>query len=91
MREKRTLKLTDDARKLAIASIRRFVKEELGLDAGDLKASLALDFVLAELGPTVYNMGVADAKAFVADRVDDLAALSLDEFPYWPAPSRRRT
>lgn len=91
MRDKRTLKLPDDARKLAIASIRRLFKDELDLDVGDLKASLVLDFVLAELGPTVYNMGVADAKAFVADRVDDLAALSLDEFPYWPAPSRRRT
>ena len=90
MRDKRTLKLADDARKLAIASIRRLVKDELDLDVGDLKATLVLDYVLAELGPTVYNMGVADAKAFVGERMDDLAALSLEEFTYWPAASRRR-
>lgn len=90
MRGKRTLELTGDARKLAIASIRRHVQEELEKDVGDLKASLVLDFFLAELGPSVYNMGVADAKAFFADRTEDLNALSLEEFTYWPSASRRR-
>ena len=90
MRDKRTLELTVEARKLAIASIRRHVQEELDQDVGDLKASLVLDFFLAELGPSVYNMGVADAKAFLTDRTEDLNALSLDEFTYWPSASRRR-
>ena len=90
MRAKRKLTLPDDARKLAIASIRRHFKEELDQEVGDLKATLVLDFVLAELGPTLYNMGVADAKAFFAERTEDLGALSLEEFTYWPAASRRR-
>ena len=90
MRDKRTLELTVEARKLAIASIRRHVQEELDQDVGDLKASLVLDFFLAELGPSVYNMGVADAKAFLTDRTEDLNALSLDEFTYWPSAPRRR-
>ena len=90
MRGKRTLELTGDARKLAIASIRRHVQEEFGQDVGDLKASLVLDFFLAELGPSVYNMGVTDAKAFLMDRTEDLNALSLEEFTYWPSASRRR-
>jgi uncharacterized protein (DUF2164 family) len=90
MRNKRTLELTTDARKLAIASIRRHFQEALDHDIGDLKASLVLDFVLAELGPSLYNMGIADAKAFFADRTEDLAALSLEEFTYWPSASRRR-
>ena len=90
MRGKRTLELNGDARKLAIASIRRHFQEELDHDIGDLKASLVLDFFLAELGPSVYNMGVADAKAFLTDRTEDLNALSLEEFSYWPSASRRR-
>jgi uncharacterized protein (DUF2164 family) len=90
MRGQRKLSLTDDARKLAIASIRRHFTEELDQDVGDLKATLLLDFFLAELGPTVYNMGVADARAFFAERTEDLGALSLEEFTYWPAASRRR-
>lgn len=90
MRGQRKLSLTDDARKLAIASIRRHFTEELDQDIGDLKATLVLDFFLAELGPTVYNMGVADVRAFFAERTEDLGALSLEEFTYWPAASRRR-
>ena len=90
MRGKRILELPGDARKTAIASIRRHFQEELGQDIGDLKATLVLDFFLAELGPSVYNMGVADAKAFITDRTEDLAAMSLEEFTYWPAASRRR-
>jgi len=91
MRAKRKLTLADDARKLAIASFRRHFKEELDQEVGDLKATLVLDFLLAELGPSLYNMGVADAKAFFAERTEDLGALSLDEFIYSPAASRRRS
>jgi uncharacterized protein (DUF2164 family) len=90
MRGQRKLSLTDDARKLAIASIRRHFSEELDQDVGDLKASLVLDFFLAELGPSVYNLGVADAQAFFAERTEDLGSLSMEEFTYWPAASRRR-
>ena len=90
MRQQRKLTLTDESRKLAIASIRRLFKEELDQDVGDLKATLVLDFFLAELGPSLYNMGVADAKAFFAERTDDLGAISLEEYSYWPAASRRR-
>ena len=90
MRNKRTLELAADARKLAIASLRRHFQEDLDHDIGDLKAALVLDFMLAELGPSIYNMGVADAKAFFADRTEDLNALSLEEFTYWPSATRRR-
>lgn len=90
MRTKRTLELSNDVRKQAIASIRRHLHEEFDQDIGDLKASVLLDYFLAELGPSLYNMGVADAKAVLVERVEDLASLSLDEFTYWPASSRRR-
>lgn len=90
MHHKRTLELPSDARKLAIASLRRHFREELDHDIGDLQAALVLDFVLAELGPSIYNMGVADAKGFFADRTEDLQALSLEEFTYWPSATRRR-
>ena len=91
MRRTRSLEFPEESRKVAIASIRRHVKEELDLDIGDLKASVVLEFVLAELAPSVYNMGVADAKAFFTERTEDLGAFSLEEFTYWPAASRRRS
>ena len=91
MRVKRTLELPEDARKIAVASIRRHFKDDLELEIGDLKASLVLGFVLSELGPSLYNMGLADARAFFAERAEDIGAMSLEEFTYWPAASRRRS
>jgi uncharacterized protein (DUF2164 family) len=85
------LRLPDDARKRAIASIKQYVSTELEQDIGDLKASLLLDYILAEIGPSVYNTGIADAKAFFDERAADLAALcTRDEFPYWPNASKKR-
>ena len=91
MRGKRPVELSDDARKLAIASIRRYFQEELGQEIGDLKASFILDYFLAELGPAVYNGAIADARNFFAERTADLGALCHhEEFTYWPSASRRR-
>ena len=91
MRGKPPVVLSDDARKHAIASIRRYLREELDLEVGDLKASFVLDYFLAELGPTVYNTAIADARAFFTERTADLGALCHEEeFTYWPSETRRR-
>jgi len=47
--------LPDDAQNQAIASIRRYVAEELDQDIGDLKARMLLEYFLKEIAPTVYN------------------------------------
>lgn len=51
---------------------------------GDLKASLLLDFVLKEIGPSVYNQAVADAQARMAEMVDEIDGTCYEpEFGYW--------
>jgi hypothetical protein len=40
-------------------------------DAGDLKATLFLDFCLQEIAPSVYNRAIADAQAYFTGRVQD--------------------
>lgn len=91
MRGKPPIVLSDDARKHAVASLRRYFQEEIGQEIGDLKASFLLDYFLAELGPAVYNTAIAEAQAFFAERNADLGALlHRDEFTYWPSESRRR-
>ena len=87
--------LSDDATKQAIASIRRYFAEELDQDIGDLKARLLLEYLLKEIGPSIYNGAIADAQAYLRDRVADLeGACAEPEFAYWPksgqAPSVRR-
>ena len=91
MRDKVPLRLSDDARKAAVASLRQYFDTELDQDIGDLKATLVLDYFLVEIGPSIYNTAIADAKTFFDERVADLAALSTrDEFPYWTQKAERQ-
>lgn len=46
---------------------------------------MLLAYFLKEIGPSVYNAGVADAQAFLRDRLADLDATCYEpEFVYWP-------
>jgi uncharacterized protein (DUF2164 family) len=83
------LELPEEARKRAIASLRRYVAEELDVKMTDLKATLMLDYILADIAPAVYNQAIGDARAFFEERVADLPAVcQRDEFSYW-GPARR--
>jgi len=67
-----------------IASIKRYFAEALDDDIGDLKASLLLEFVLREMGPSIYNRAVADAQARIQDMVLELDASCFEADPgYW--------
>jgi uncharacterized protein (DUF2164 family) len=72
-----TINLGFETQARFIASIKRYFAESLDDDIGDLKASLLLDFVLREIGPSIYNRAVADAQARIQD-----AALELDSSCY---------
>ena len=78
------LKLADETETRLVASIKRFFEEELDEPIGDLKALRVLDFCLREVAPSVYNQAIADAQAYFADRVADLAGSKYEaEFDYW--------
>jgi uncharacterized protein (DUF2164 family) len=50
-----------------------------------------LEFILKEIGPSIYNGAIADAQTFFRDRVADLdGACTAPEFAYWPSSTVRR-
>jgi uncharacterized protein (DUF2164 family) len=67
-----TIKLKTETQARFIASIKRYFAENLDDDIGDLKASLLLEFVMREMGPTIYNQAVADAQLRVQDMISEL-------------------
>jgi uncharacterized protein (DUF2164 family) len=72
-----------------VASIRRFFLEERGDEIGDLQASFFLEFVLKEIGPSIYNQAISDAQAKLSETVADLdVSLQEPEFGY---TAERRT
>ncbi|MBM41406.1 MAG: hypothetical protein CL483_05705 [Acidobacteria bacterium] len=76
--------LTTEAEAQTMASLKRYVREELDQDIGDLKAKLLLDYLLKEVGPVVYNQAISDAQAYFTNRVADLEGSCHEpEFVYW--------
>ena len=82
------IELSDEAKKQAVASVRRYFASELDQEIGELKAGLLLDFFLQEIGPSIYNGAIADAQTYMRDRVADLEAVcAAPEFTFWDAPA----
>ena len=66
------IELTREARAAAATRLQAWFKDELDQEVGGLQAEMLLDELAAELGPLFYNRGVADARAVVAGRAEDL-------------------
>jgi uncharacterized protein (DUF2164 family) len=77
--------LSAEARKQAVASLGRYCRDELEIEISEIQVTGLLEFVLKEIGPSVYNGAIADAQAFVRDRLADLDATCYQpEFAFWP-------
>ena len=85
------IELSDEAVDRIVISIQRYFAELRDEELGVLPAKLLLDFVLREIGPSIYNAAIADAQIYFRDRVADLdSACFVPEFGYWPKESNRR-
>ena len=79
-----SIELSQEARTQAVASIQRYVEENLEQRIGNIQAAALLGFFLEEIGPSVYNRAVADVQERMQARVLDLdIECHEDEFGYW--------
>lgn len=67
--------LTDEQKEQAIQAIQQFFYEQRDEDIGELAALLVLDFISEHFGPYFYNLGLADAKGYMEDKLQDLYSL----------------
>ena len=78
------IKLEKDTHAYLIGSIKRFFKEELDEEIGDLKAERVLEFCIKEIGPSVYNQAIADARAHIEGMAAELGDVRYqEEFDFW--------
>lgn len=86
-----TIELTKEDRAQAVASIERYFRENMEEKIGNVAASGLLGFILEEIGPSLYNKGVADAQERIQARVSDLDfEVHEEEFAYWRKYDRQR-
>jgi uncharacterized protein (DUF2164 family) len=86
-----SIELSKEDRAQAIASIERYFEANFEQKIGNISASALLGFVLEEIGPSIYNRAVSDAKERMLMRVDDLEyEVRADEFQYWQKFNKRK-
>jgi len=66
------LKLDTDTRSRLNDQIRRYLRDELDTEIGNMDADFLIDFLSGTLGASFYNLGLKDAQALVARKIDDL-------------------
>ncbi|MEN3110876.1 DUF2164 domain-containing protein [Uliginosibacterium paludis] len=78
------IELDKQTREEAIASLQRYFRENMEEPLGNIGAGALLGFFIEEIGPAIYNQGVADAQARMLARVEDLDIEVHEEgFRYW--------
>jgi uncharacterized protein (DUF2164 family) len=68
----RPIELSREARQAASVGLRQVLADELDVEVGALQADLILDRVILDLGPILYNRAIADARAVLAARAEDM-------------------
>ncbi|MDP2219117.1 MAG: DUF2164 domain-containing protein [Hydrogenophaga sp.] len=83
------LELPKEARQQAITSIERYFREHMDEPIGNVAAGGLLNFFLQEIGPSLYNQGVAAAQERLQARVMELdIEVHENEFGYWKTAAR---
>ena len=67
-----------------VHSLKKYASTELDQELSDLRAKLLLDYIVKEIAPLAYNLGVRDSEAFFRARLEDLSATVFEPgLTYW--------
>jgi uncharacterized protein (DUF2164 family) len=79
-----TIELSKEAKQNALESLQKYFQVNMEEPIGHLAAGALLQFFLEEIGPSMYNKGVADAQERMQLRLSELDyEIHADEFQYW--------
>ena len=66
------IKLSSDRRAILRKLLTEFYAENFGAELSEYRAERLLDFFIKQLGPPIYNQAIADARAFMSKKLEDL-------------------
>ncbi len=79
-----TIEISKEAKQNALESLQKYFEVNMEEPLGNLAAGALLQFMLEEIGPSIYNKGVADAQERMQQRISELdSEVYADEFQYW--------
>lgn len=86
-----TIELTKEVKQNALESLQKYFEVKMDEPLGNLAGGALLNFILEEIGPSIYNKGVADAQERMQTRLSELDyEVHADEFQYWRKPKGRK-
>ncbi len=78
------IELEKETQKYLLNSIKKFFSEEMDDEIGDMKAARVLEFVLKEVGPSIYNHAVAEARDYIQEKASEMGDVRYQpEFDFW--------
>jgi len=66
------IKLSADRRTALLKLVTEFYAENFDEELSVYRAERLLDFCIKQLGPPIYNQAIADARAFMYEKLEDL-------------------
>lgn len=85
------INLSKDIENRLVASIRRYVAENLETEIGELQASLFLSYCLEEIGPCIYNRAISDAQTYLQEKAMEIEnSCFAIESTYWSKHDRKK-
>ena len=85
------IELSKEAKQNALESLQKYFEVNMEEPLGNLAGGALLNFILEEIGPSIYNKGVADAQERMQARLSELDyEVHEDEFQYWRRADRQR-
>ena len=70
-----------EERKALIREITAFFDEQFEEKLSEFRAEMMLDLFLKKLSPVIYNSAIIDARAFLAERLEDMEATLFAKAP----------
>ncbi len=85
------IELSKETKQEAITSLQKYCQENLEMEIGNIAVGALFNFIVEEIGPSIYNKGVADAQERMQTRVSELEyEVFEDEFQYWRKTERQK-
>ena len=66
------VKLSDERKSEIADALVAYFADEFDEDLSAFRAASIVDFMLRQIGPSQYNQAIADARKYMAEKIDDL-------------------
>lgn len=76
----KSIELSDVLKKDAVEGIKQFFLQQRDEELSDFQATAVLEFILADIGPYIYNQALEDAHTLMGNQIEEL--YGLQKYPH---------